>query len=63
MKKWMKASMVTGLSCMIVGAVLYGAGYVFGGKTYVRTADLNHFGTCLLYTSYSIKKYKKGVVF
>ena len=37
--------MVTGLSCMIVGAVLYGAGYVFGGKTYVRTADLNHFGT------------------
>lgn len=45
MKKWMKACMVTGLSCMIVGAVLYGAGYVFGGKTYVRTADLNHFGT------------------
>ena len=45
MKKWMKACMVTGFSCMIGGAVLYGAGYVFGGETYVRTADLNHFGT------------------
>ena len=32
MKKWMKACMVTGLSCMIVGAVLYGAGYVFRWK-------------------------------
>ncbi len=45
MKKALKTCLVTGVGCIAAGVVLYGAGSLTGGKTYVRAADLNRLST------------------
>lgn len=45
MKKALKTCLVTGIGCIAAGVVLYGAGSLAGGKTYVRDADLNRLST------------------
>lgn len=41
MKTWLKTTLITGVLCCAVGAVLFAAGTVTGGKSYVQLADLN----------------------
>lgn len=41
MKTWLKTALISGVLCCAVGAVLFAAGTVTGGKDYVQRADLN----------------------
>lgn len=41
MKTWLKTTLITGVLCCAVGAVLTAAGMLTGGKQYVQTADIN----------------------
>ncbi len=41
MKTWLKTALITGILCCAVGAVLFAAGAVTGGKQYVQNADIN----------------------
>ena len=41
MKTWLKTTLITGVLCCAVGAVLFAAGTVTGGKQYVQAADIN----------------------
>ena len=41
MKTWLKTTLITGVLCCAVGAVLTAAGMLTGGKQYVQAADIN----------------------
>ncbi len=41
MKTWLKTALISGILCCAVGAVLFAAGAVTGGKQYVQNADIN----------------------
>ena len=41
MKTWLKTTLISGVLCCAVGAVLAAAGMLTGGKQYVQAADIN----------------------